>query len=481
MLKNKAIGGVIWSAIDNLSNQLVAFIIGIVLARLLSPEQFGLIGMITIFIGISQVLINSGIGDALIRKKNIDDMYYNTAFTFNAVISLILYVILFFAAPFIADFYHKPILSQIVRLLSFTIILNAFTLVQRSQITREIKFKSLAKVSLLSSTISGIVAIVLAYYGYGVWSLVWMNMIASLITLIVFWKLTGWIPKFQFSKLAFKDMFGFGSRLMILGLIDTIYNNMYFLIIGKYYSAADLGQYTRAETFKRLPAQSLTEIVQRVTYPLLSKIQDENERLKKSYQEILKVTMLISILGMFVLSLIAEELTVILMGPQWAEAGEYLKILCYSGFFFPLIALNSNILKVKGESGKILKIGLYRKVFSSVLIFILIFHGLKLFLYAMIIQQTAAFIAISWYGKKLIDYNIPEQVKDFLPFLIIGVGTNLFVGFVIEEMAFENIFIIFGMKLMLSISFILLSLFLLRNKTFFFLIRTLRSLLNGKR
>jgi len=481
LLKQKAVGGVIWSAIDNLSKQLVTFIIGIILARLLSPEEFGLIGMIAIFIGISQVLINSGISDALIRKKDIDDSYYNTAFIFNAFISVILYLILFISAPYISDFYEKPILTDIVRLLSFTLILNAFTLVQKAQITREIKFKALAKVSLASSVLSGIIAIILAYYDYGVWSLVWMNVIASIISLLVFWKLTGWVPKLSFDKLAFKDMFGFGSRLMILGLIDTIYNNIYFLIIGKYYSAGDLGQYTRAETFKRLPSHSIGQIIQRVTYPLLSKIQDDDVRLKKSYRQILKATMLISISGMFILSLVAEELTIILMGSQWTEAGEYLKILCYSGFFYPLIMLNSNILKVKGESGKILKIGLYRKVFSSVLIFIVIYYGIKPFLYAMILQQIAAFIAISWYGKSLINYSIMDQIKDFIIFLILGIATNLLITLFINIIAIEGIYIIFSLKLVLSISFILLILFLIKDKTFYFLINTLKSLRNARR
>jgi len=472
LLRNKAIGGVIWSAVDNLSNQLINFVIGIILARLLSPEEFGLIGMIAIFIGISQILINSGIGDALIKKKDIDESYYNTAFIFNACISLILYLILFFTAPYIADFYERPILKDIIRLLSFTLILNAFTLVQRSQITKEIKFKALAKVSLISTILSGLIAIVLAYFDYGVWSLVWKNVIASAITLLVFWKLTGWMPRLKFDSLAFKDMFGFGSRLMLLGLIDTAYNNTYFLIIGKYYSASDLGQYTRAETFKRLPSNTLTQIVQRVTYPLLSEIQDDNVRLKRSYQKILKSTMLISISGMFILSLVAEELTITLMGLQWETAGEYLKVLCFSGLFYPLDALNSNILKIKNKSGKILKIGIYRKILAVPLVIIMIMVGIKCFLYSLILHQLISFLMISHYSKQLINYSTWQQINDFKKFVFLFGLEYVLIHFCFSFLNANYDFSVLSIliiKLAVYVILIISTLILIRDKTFLFL------------
>jgi O-antigen/teichoic acid export membrane protein len=430
MLRQKALGGIAWSAVEKLSNQIITFGLGIILARLLTPEEFGLIGMITIFIGISQVLINSGISDALIRKKNPDEDYYNTAFLFNAGVSVTLYAILYFTAPWIAEFYDKPILTDIVRLLSFTLIINALTLVQRAQVTKAINFKALAKLTLFSSIISGVIAVILAYLDYGVWSLVWKNIIASVLTLLAFWHLTKWLPSFSFSKTAFKDMFAFGNKLMFLGLIDTAYQNMYFLIIGKYFSAADLGQYTRAETFKRLPSMTLTQIIQRVTYPVLSEIQDDNQRLKAAYQHILKVTMLVSITGMFLLSVIAEDLVVILMGNEWVEAGQYLKILCFSAFFFPLHSLNYNILKVKNQSSKVLKLGLYRKLLGIPVVLILIFLGIKYFLISLIFHQLFAFMISGIYSKKYIDYGIYQQFKDFIPYLLVGITAALLVYFI---------------------------------------------------
>lgn len=472
MLKNKTVSGVIWSAVENVSNQLITFIIGIVLARLLSPEEFGLIGMITIFIGISQILINGGLSDALIRRKNISDSYYNTAFIFNAIISVLLYMALFFIAPYISNFYDRPILTDIIRLLSFTLILNAFTLVQKAQITKAINFKALAKVSLISTIISGFIAIILAYYDYGVWSLVWKNVIQSTITLLVFWKVSGWIPKFQFNKLAFKDMFGFGSRLMILGLIDTAYQNMYFLIIGKYYSAADLGYYTRAETFKRLPSNTLVQIIQRVTYPVLSEIQDNVNSLKSAYRKILQTTMLISILGMMLLSLIAEELTVVLMGEQWVKAGQYLKILCFAGVFYPLDALNSNILKIKNESGKILKIGVCRKMLSIPLVVLMLVYGIEVFLYGLILHQFLAFMMISYYSKRLIDYSTIQQIKDFINYIIISSFVYITIQYGVLELIDIDRFTILTIlvfKFFFYFTFTILALIITKNGTFLYL------------
>lgn len=476
MLKQKALGGVAWSAVENLSNQVITFGIGIILARLLTPEEFGLIGMITIFIGISQVLINSGISDALIRKKNPDDDYYNTAFLFNAGVSITLYAILYFTAPFIAEFYEKPILTDIVRLLSFTLIINALTLVQRAQVTKAINFKALAKLTLFSSVLSGGIAVILAYLDYGVWSLVWKNIIASVLTLLAFWYLTKWLPSFRFNKEAFKDMFGFGNKLMFLGLIDTAYQNMYFLIIGKYFSAADLGQYTRAETFKRLPSMTLTQIIQRVTYPVLSEIQDDNKRLKAAYQQILKATMLVSITGMFLLSFIAKDLTVVLMGQQWELAGEYLTILCFSGLFYPLDALNSNILKVKNKSGKILKIGIYRKFLAIPLIAALIFYGIEPFLYGLILHQLLSFILISWPNKELIDYGTKEQLKSVFTFFIIN-GSVYIIGLLTFKLMDFNLTELTSLLIRFS-SFSIVTLIILglmKNKTVSLILLTIKN------
>ena len=251
---------------------------------------------------------------------------------------------------------------------------------------------------------------------------------------------------------------------------------MYFLIIGKYFTASDLGQYTRAETFKRLPSITLTQIIQRVTYPVLSEIQDDDKRLKTAYQQVLKATMLVSIIGMFLLSFIAKDLTVVLMGQQWELAGEYLTILCFSGLFYPLDALNSNILKVKNQSGKILKIGIYRKFLAIPLIATLIFYGIVPFLYGLILHQLLSFILISWPNKKLIDFGTQEQLKSVLTFFmingsvyIIGVLIFKFIDFNFTELTSLLFRFLFFSILTLSI------LGLIKNKTLYFLLSTIKN------
>lgn len=418
MLKNKAINGLLWSAVDSFSSQFVAFIIGIVLARLLTPEDFGLIGMITVFIAVSQIFINSGIKDALIRRKNVDLIYYNTAFIYNTVVSILLYIIIFFSAEYIASFYEEPQLVNILRVIAITLIFNAFRLVQQVQIAKKIDFRALTKVTLFSSVTSGFVGIILAYLGYGVWSLVWREILLSFLSFLALSTITKWWPTFSFSKTAFKDLFGFGSRLMILGVIDTIYNNIYLLIIGKYFSAAQLGQFTRAETFKRLPTEGLTQIFQRVSYPILAELQDNKEKLKSGYRRLIKSLMLISITGMFILAAVAPDLIVVLLGEQWEPAGTYLQILCFSGFFYPLISLNSNMLKVMNRSDLILKIGVWTKVLAIPVILVLIFIGIIPFLYALVIHQFLNYLLISNYSKSFINYGTMDQVKDFLSIFI---------------------------------------------------------------
>ncbi|GGE05064.1 lipopolysaccharide biosynthesis protein [Psychroflexus salis] len=476
MLKQKALGGVAWSAVEIFSRQAVTFFVSILLARVLAPEDFGLIGMIVFIIAISNVLVNSGIGDALIRKRNPDDSYYNTAFLFNVLVGISVFIIIFFISPYIASFYNKPILKDLVRILSLSLVINSTIIVQRTIFIKKLEFKKLSIITFFSVCISGSISVIMAYNNYGVWSLVWKEIILALCLMFLFFKYSNWKPKLEFSLKDFKDMYGFGNKLMLLGLIDTVYQNIYFIVIGKFFSTAQLGQYTRAETFKRLPSNSISQIVQKVTYPVLSEIQDDNLRLKNSYKQILRTIMLVSITGMFLLSFIAKDLTVVLMGQQWELAGEYLTILCFSGLFYPLDALNTNILKVKNQSGKILKIGIYRKFLAIPLIASLIFYGMEPFLYGLILHQFLSFILISWPNKKLIDFGTQEQLKSVLTFFmingsvyIIGVLISKFIDFNFTELTSLLIrFLLFSI-LILSI------LGLIRDKTLYFLLSTIKN------
>lgn len=388
---------------------------GVILARLLAPEVFGLIGMVTVFIAISEIFVNGGVNDALIRRKALDEDYLNTAFVFNLFVSLIFYVILFFAAPLIAAFYQKKSLLYIIRVLAITVVTNGLSVIQRVQVAKKIDFKTIAKVNLIATLVGGVVGVVLAVLNYGVWSLVWRTLTLSFITMCMFFIIVKWKPSFTFNKTVFKEIFGFGSRLMILGVIDTVYKNMYFLIIGKYFSPALLGQYTRAENFNRLPSESLTQVIQRVSFPLLAQIQDNKNKLKSSYKTLVQMVTLVSFTSMILLAAVAKDLAVVLLGEEWAMTGEFLQILCFSGLFYPLDALNTNILKVVHRSDIILKVGVIRKLLAIPIILILIFIGIKPFLYALVVHQLLSYIIISSYSKKFIGYGPWNQLKDVAP------------------------------------------------------------------
>ena len=419
-LKEKTVNGVFWSFIQNFSTQINAFVVGVILARLLSPREFGLIGMLTIFIALSSTLVNSGLKDALIRNPDCTEEDYATAFFFNIAMSVGLYLLLFFSAGLIADFYDEPKLISLVRVLSLTLIVNAFTLIQKAKLTKELDFKLLTKVEVIASVTAGLIAIAMAYYGYGVWSLVAKTLLISFFTVILYWIWSKWVPKLTFSKQSFKEMFSFGSRLAALGIIDTIYLNMYYLIIGKYYSASQLGHYTKAEAFKNFPSKGITGIVQKVTYPVLSNIQDDSERLKQAYRKLTKIISLVTITLLFGLSAVAENFTVLLLGEEWLLTGEFLKILCFSAMFYPLDALNSNMLKVAGRSNIILNIGIARKFMAIPVILTAIFTGIEPMLYVMILHQFFSFWLMSHYGGKTIDYGTWAQIKDFVSAVVIS-------------------------------------------------------------
>jgi teichuronic acid exporter len=419
-LKDKTVSGLIWSFAEKFSSQLITFIVGIVLARLLSPEEFGLVGMLAIFISISQIFIQSGFNQALIRKKDCSDADYSTVFYFNAAVSLVLYLLLVLSAGFISDFYEEPVLKPMIRVLALALIINAFTIVQQTMVVKEIDFKVLTKVSLVSSVGSGIVGILLAVFGFGVWALVYKMLAQYLIRAIMLWALSKWKPLLVFSKQSFKVMFSFGGRLMVLGVIDTVYQNVYFLIIGKYYSAAQLGLYTRAEAFKDLPVKSLSGIVESVSYPVLSQIQDDVEYLRNAYRRLIKSTMLLTMLLMFGLSAIAPDLTVLMLGTEWYLAGEYLQVLCFAGIFYPINALNANILKVKGRSDIILNLGIVKKIVAIPVILLAIFTGIESMLLGMVAHQIIVFCLNSYWGGKEIGYPTQQQVKDLLPSLSVS-------------------------------------------------------------
>lgn len=420
-LKHKTISGLFWSFSETGINLLVHLVIGIILARLLSPDEFGLIGMIIIFIAISQSFIDSGFSQALIRKTDCKQEDYATVFYFNLFTGILFYLILFFLSPSISQFFNEPILQDIVRALGLILIINSFAIIQRTILIKNIDFKLQAKITLSSSVLSGIIGITLAYNGFGVWSLVVQRILNQLFIATLLWIFNRWLPTLEFSKQSFKEMFSFGSKLLASGLIDTTYRNIYYLIIGKFFSATDLGYYTRADHFSRIPSQNINASVSRVTYPVLSQLQNEPSKLKAGYKRIIKSIMLINFSVMLGMAAIARPMVLTLIGEKWLSSVPYLQLLCIVSMMYPLHALNLNILKVKGRSDLFLRLEIIKKGLAIPVILFGIFIGIKAMILAMIFNSFFAYFINSYYSSKLIDYSISEQIKDVLPDFAISI------------------------------------------------------------
>lgn len=420
-VKNKAIKGAGWSFADNIMSQGITFLVGLVLARLLTPEEYGLIGIIAIFIAVFNSIVDSGFSNALIRKTDAKDLDYNTVFITNMVLSVILFFVLFFSAPAIAGFFNQPQLLPLTRVMGSVVIINAFAIIQRTILVKKVDFKTQTKVSLIASVTSGIIGIAMAVAGYGVWSLVGQQISRQLLNSLFLWIWAKWYPRIQFSVQSFKELFGFGWKLLVSGLIDTVWREIYQVVIGKCYSAETLGQYTRAQQFGSIFSSNLTAVVQRVSYPVLSEIQDDKARLKSAYQKVIKVTMLVTFCCMLGLAAIAEPMIVTLIGEQWLPAVPLLQIICFMMMLYPLHAINLNMLQVQGRSDLFLKLEIIKKIIAVGPLLMGIFMDIYWMLLGSVITGFIAYYLNAFYSGRFLNYSIWEQIKDILPSFIVAI------------------------------------------------------------
>jgi teichuronic acid exporter len=417
-LKQKALKGILWSSTERFSAQSVQFILGILLARLLIPSDYGLIGMLAIFLAISQTFIDSGFGSALIQKKGRDNLDYSTTFYFNLVVALLCYGLLFFLAPLIAKFYNQPLLRSLTRITGLTIIINALAVVQRTKFTANIDFKTQTITSLSAISVSGVLGIAMAYQGFGVWALVAQNLTKSCINTLLLWIISKWVPVYGFSFNRFKRLFTFGSKLLAAGLLDTTFRNIYLIVIGKFFSVQNLGYYTRAQQFKDFSSTNITEIIQRVTFPVLSEVQDDEKRLKEGYRKIIKLSCLVIFPVMMGLAALSEPLIRIILTEKWIGSAWMLKLLCFAGMWYPIHALNLNILNVKGRSDLFLKLSIIKKTIVSVVLVTSLPFGIKGLIIGQIVSSWLALFINCYYSRCLIEYTFLQQFKDIFAILI---------------------------------------------------------------
>ena len=414
-LKSKTVKGASWSFIDGIAGQGITFLVGLVLARLLSPEEYGLIGIITIFIAVFNSIVDSGFSNALIRKNDAKDIDYNTVFISNLVLSVVLFGVLYISAPAISNFFNQPQLIPLLRVMGLIVIINAFAIIQRTILVKQVDFKTQTKVSLISSISSGVVGIGMAIGGLGVWSLVGQQISRQFLNSAFLWIYSRWYPKLQFSIQSFKELFAFGWKLLVSSLIDTIWREIYQVIIGKCYSPVALGQYTRAQQFASICSSNLTTVVQRVSFPVLSSVQDDKERLKNGYKRIIKVAMLITFVLMLGLAAVAKPLVISLIGEQWLPCVPFLQIICLQMMLYPLHSLNLNMLQVQGRSDLFLKLEIIKKIIAIGPLLLGIFVNIYWMLGGSVLTGFIAYYLNAYYSGPFLNYSIKEQVKDILP------------------------------------------------------------------
>lgn len=414
-LKDKTVKGVAWSGIDNVVQFGVSFVVSIVLARLLSPDDYGLIGLIAVFTAVCAAIINGGFTTSLIRKKDATDDDYNTVFIVNFGMSLLLYAVIFVCSPLIADFFNRQELIGLTRVSSLGMIVGALALVQQTHLTKRIDFKTQTKITFLASICSGIIGIAMAFMGVGVWALVAQGLSIQILRTVLLWFYNKWIPKLRFSSASFHELFGFGWKMMASSLLDTVWKELYQVVVGKFYSPATLGQYTRAKGFSQLFSSNLTSVIQRVTYPVLSNIQDDQARLVPAFRRIIRTTMFITAVCMFFLGAISEPLLYCLIGPKWHEASTYLPLICISGSLYPLHAINLNMLQVQGRSDLFLGLEIAKKIVGILPLVVCIIYGVMPMLYVNLLTGVICYFLNSYFSGKLLGYSSWMQIKDVAP------------------------------------------------------------------
>lgn len=423
------------------------FIFGIILARLLTPEDYGLAAMLAFFIAFYEMLVDSGLGSAIIQKKNPSNTDYNTVFWFNMAISLVLYLVLFVTSPYIAEFYNDDRLILISRILGLVPVINAFGSIQGKYLNKNLKFKSLAKVYYLSFLSSSIFAVILAFLGFGVWSLIYKAIFLAVMLNSGWWIISEWKPKPAFSLNSLRKLFEFGSKILLNSVFDVVFNNLYFLIIGKYFSASALGFYSKAKQLNDLPDETIRKSTTYTLFPTLSHVQDDNNKLTEVYKKTLTLLAFIIFPLYAILACAAYPMIEVLLTSKWMEAAGYLQLMCFIALTYPFETVNGNVLYVKGKSNYILIVTVICRIVFILLIIAFISSGLKGLIYVLIINAIIKVLLYSHFSRKVFSYGLLRQIKDVLIFIImtlISLMVMIFISYLLDKPLMKLIFIVFS-------------------------------------
>lgn len=423
-LKSKTVKGTVWSSVERFSVQGIQFAVMIVMARLLTPSDYGLVGMIAIFIAISQSLVDSGFSQALIRKQDRTEIDNSTVFYFNIAVGGLLYLILFVCAPLIADFYGEPSLTLITRAIGLSVVFNSLAVVQRALLTVRLDFKTQAKASLAGCLVSGAVGIGMAYGGCGVWAIVWQQITNLFVVTSLLWVLSKWKPVPRYSWRSFRELFGFGSKMLASGLLDTLYRNIYLIVIGKVFRASDLGYYTRANQFSDFASSNITGIFQRVTYPVLCTIQDDTERLRDVYRRLLKTSAFVIFPLMMGLAAVSKPMVVTFLTEKWLFSAVLLVPLCFASMWYPVHAINLNLLQVEGRSDLFLRLEVIKKILGVAVLCVTLPLGLVWMCWGSLVSSIIALVINTRYTGRLIGLGFMSQMRDLLPTFVLSMAVG---------------------------------------------------------
>lgn len=418
-LKKKAIHGFIWSISDRLINQLGYLAVTVFIARLIGPESFGLIGMLTIFMLLAESAVNNGFAQALIqRSQQLTEADSSTVFYVNFGWGVAVYALLYFIAPLIADFYSQPALIDISRVLFVIILINSLTVVARAKLTIDIDFKSQAIASTFATLFSSIIGVYLALEGYGYWSLVWLLIVKSIMNALGLWFFCRWLPKLIFNVASFKSLFKFGSNLMLAGFVATFVNNLYVALIGRYFNAAQVGYFTQAQNLSNYLSQFVGSTLQGVTYPIMTSVKDDNERLINIYMQLISITMLVSLPMLIGFAAVAEDFVKITLGNEWLPVVPVLVALCFARTITPISAINLNILNAVGRSDLFLKVDLSKLPMTLAALLIALPYGIEGLAWAMVCTSFIAFFINAYFPGKLFGFGGIAQLKVAYKYII---------------------------------------------------------------
>lgn len=473
-LINNSIKTVKWSAIERFSVQMIQFVLTIILARLVAPSEFGLIAMLTIFIAVAQSFVDSGFSSALVQKKSRTEKDFTTVFYFNIAISIFFYVILYFSAKHIALFYKEPFLELLCKWLGLSLIIQGFSVVPIAKLTILLDFKTQARASLTAVIISGFVGVYLAYNGFGVWALVTQSLLNNILNTLILFILTKWIPKFVFSINSLKTLFSFGSKLLLSGLLHTVYVNLYSLVIGGKYSSADVGYFNQANLTARFPSVSLMAIISRAIYPIQCEIQNDNELLLSSFKQYLRMSCYIIFPVMISMSILSKPIILVILTDKWLPIVDLFSFLCLGYMWIPIMVLNNQIIQVKGRTDYFLTAEVIKKIIGLFILFFTIPFGVRGLSIGLLVYNFIDMIIIIHFSKKVINTGYIKQFKSVFPILSLSIAMGLIIFAFISYLS--NIYLQLFLGILIGLVFYVSFSFWLKIKEFDFLVSKLKKI-----